>query len=108
MIQDWWHSFSKRSKSASLGSEVSLVPLTLPAPTPHAQRMKSPVWLAAVVVCSLLYNLCFASNLKTAAVTIGISLKGLLVPASMIVLTSQGAPKNEADPGHITAPFSVV
>jgi hypothetical protein len=34
-------------------------------------------------------------------------LKGLLVPASMIVLTSQGAPKKEADPGYVTAPFSV-
>jgi hypothetical protein len=45
-------------------------------------------------------------NSKAAAVTVGISLKGLLVAASMIVLASQEAPKKEADPGYITAPFS--
>jgi hypothetical protein len=86
--------------------KVSLVAMTLPVPTPHAQRMKSPVWVAAVVVHSLLF-LCVASNLKAAVVTIGISLKGLLVPASMIILISQGAPKNEVNPGYVTAPYSV-
>ncbi len=50
---------------------------------------------------------CVILNLKSTTVTTGISLKGLLVPASMIVLPSQGAPKNEANPGYVTALFSV-
>jgi hypothetical protein len=49
---------------------------------------------------------CVALNSKAAAITVGISLKGLLVAASMIVLASQGAPKKEAYPGYVTALFS--
>ncbi len=105
MIQDWWRSLLKHSRLALLGLRVNLVAVTLPAPTPCTQRMKSPAWLAAVVVYSLLFP-CVALNSKAAAVTIGTSLKGLLVPTSMIVSTSQGAPKKEADPGYVTVPFS--
>jgi hypothetical protein len=50
MVQDWWHSFFKYSRPALLGSKVSLVAVTLPALTPHAQRTKSPAWWATVVV----------------------------------------------------------
>jgi hypothetical protein len=50
MVQDWWCSFLKCSRPAFLGSKKSLVAVTLPSPTSHAQKMKSPVWWATVVV----------------------------------------------------------
>ena len=98
MVQDWWCSFLKQSRLTLLGLKVSLLAVTLPAPTPHIQRMKSHA--------SLVFP-CVASNSKAAAVTIGISFNGLVFPTSMIVSTSQGAPKNEVDPGYVTAPYSV-
>jgi hypothetical protein len=104
MIEDWWCSFLKHSRSVSLELKVSLVAVSLPAQTLHAQRVKFPAWLAAVVVYYLLYP-CVTSNLKAAAVALGICLKRLLVPATMIVLTSQGAPKNEVGP--VLSPISV-
>jgi hypothetical protein len=92
VMQDWWRLILKCSRSASLGSIVSLVADTPPALTPHAQRMKSPEWSAAVVVYSLSFSFS-ALNLMAAAFTIGMSFKGLLVLAFMIVSTSQGAAK---------------
>ncbi len=87
----------KHSRSVSLGLIVSLVADTWPALTPHAQRMKSPEWSAAVVVYSLSF-LCSASNLMAAAFTLGMSYEGSLVPVFMIV-SSQGAAKKDATPG---------
>ncbi len=89
----------KWSKSLSLGSKVILVAETCPVPSPHAQRMISPGWLDAGVVYSALFS-CLASNSKAAVFTAGISLEQLLVPASIIMLTSQGAAKNDAELGR--------
>ncbi len=45
-------------------------------------------------------------NLIAAAFTSGINLESLLVPASIIMLTSQGAAKKDANPGLVTALLS--
>ncbi len=54
------------------------------------------------MVYSLLF-LCFGSNSIAAAFTIGIIFEGLSLPAFMIVSTSQGAAKKDAEPGYVTA-----
>jgi hypothetical protein len=53
-------------------------------------------------VYSLLF-LCAMLNLDTATFVIGISLKGLLVPESMIMSTSQWVGKKYAHPGYVTS-----
>ncbi len=102
VMQDWWHLILKCSRSVLFGSIVSLVANTWSALTPHAQRMKSLEWSAAVVLYSLSLS-CSAWNLIAAAFTIGIIFEGLLVPGFTIVSTSQGAAKKAAEPGYVTA-----
>jgi hypothetical protein len=103
VMQDWWCSILKCAGLVYLGSIMSLVANTWPTLTPHAQRMKLLMWSAAVVVYSLSFS-CSVSDSMAAALTIGMSLEGSLVPAFMIVSTSQGAAKKYAEPGYVTAP----
>ena len=97
-MSDWWHWVLKSSRSVSFESIEKLVLVTLPAPTPHAQRMKSPALSVAFVMYSA-SALCSSSKVLAAAFTIAIRWKGLLEFAAMTVLTSQGAARKEADPG---------
>ncbi len=98
-IHAWWRwRVMKSLRSALFGSTVNLVLVTLPAPTPHAQRRKSPALSAAFVMYSASTS-CSWSKSLAAAFTIAIRWKGSLDSAVMTVLTSQGAARKEADPG---------
>ena len=46
----WCLSILKCSRSSLFGSKVILVAVASPLPAPHAQRMKSAAWTAAVVM----------------------------------------------------------
>ena len=104
-MQDRWHSKWKHSKSECFGSIMSLADMTWPALTPHAQRMKSFAWFAAMVMYSASFS-CSTSNSLAAAFTAGMSFVGSLVLASMMMLTSHGAAKNVANPRKVIAPVS--
>ncbi len=88
----------KSSRLVSFGSIEKLVLVTLPAPTPHAQKMKSPALSVAFVMYSASTS-CSLLKVLAAALTTAIMWKGLLEFAVMTVLTSQGAARKEADPG---------
>ncbi len=85
-------------KISVIGVKVILVAETYPAPAPHAQRIKSPVWSQAFVMYSALF-LCSVSKAAAAVFTAGMRLEWLLVPAAMMTSTSQGVAKKDADPG---------
>jgi hypothetical protein len=85
-------------RSGSFRSIESQVLETRPVITPYAQRKKSLVWAAALVMYSGSFS-CAASNSKAAAFTAGMSLEALLVLADMLVSTSHRAGKKVADPG---------
>ncbi len=94
----WWHWVLKSSRLVLFWSIEKLVLVTLPAPTPHAQRMKSPALSVAFVMYSASTS-CSLSKVLAAALTTAIRWKGLLEFAAMTALTSKGAARKEADPG---------
>ncbi len=79
----WWHWVLKGLRLVLFGSIEKLVLVTLPAPTPHAQRMKSPALSVAFVMYSASAS-CPSLKVLATAFTIAIRWKGLLEFATVL------------------------